>query len=184
VRSLEKILGKLDTITVLGQTYRVTEVVAVPAYDTNEELEEILLRQPVLFASWRRILARCKARYARATDECEETRCRLFRVYWDALAEREKKEREGAINGDETQPQRRSRVKAEIATGRVFYRRDFTDERVWGFVHSDKQMLESRKTVRQAKAEVEVTEAVLAGLDHRMRCLTHLAALHRDERRQ
>lgn len=184
MNSPENLLGRLDEILVLGKSYKVSEIVSVPSFETDEDLETILLHQPILFASWRRLLARCKARHSKVLDECEKTRHHLFRVYWDALSSQEKREREGAVNGDETLTQRRGRVKAEIATGRVFYRRDFTDERVWGFVHCDKQMLRARKLVRQAKAEVEVTEAVLAGLDHRMRCLTHLAALHRDERRQ
>lgn len=184
VAKADIILGGLNRVTVLGKVHCVVDVVGIPQFSDDEELESILLHQPILFASWRRILARAKAKLQKAQDQCDETKHRLFRVFWDALADQEKKDRECKINGDETTQQRRSRTKYEIANGKAYYRRDFSDERVWGFVYSDSAMIDARKQVRRARAEVEVTEAILAGIDHRMRCLTHLAALHRDNRKQ
>lgn len=188
VAYLTKLLGEDGcVVTMAGKTVDLRDVVALRHRD---DLEEVLAEHPERAAGWRRILAKCRKAWEQANDAYGELRRERFIHYYRHLEDIERKELADHYD-DETAPRddfrRKLRATTRVAAGvqgrLPRWRRNFTDDLVWGYVESDPDVVSARKRLRMAKNEIELALTVVDGLDHRMRCLSHLCAFHRDSTR-
>lgn len=182
---LQAVLGDLKTIEVLGREIDLHAEVGIP---DDEDMEAILADHPIRVAAWKRIVAKCRHLASDAHDHVEELKAERFLAYWAAKEEQEREELT-AHGRDETAERdtfnRPVRGRARINEGRIIslgrWRRNFSDDYIWGCVRSDPKVVEARKQHRELKEQLELAEVVVDALEHRARCLSHLAAYHRDQ---
>ena len=177
--------GDITEVEILGETVDLIEAVSIPE---DIDIAVALAEHPERRALWARVVSEVKRRTERAKDDLEELRAVRFHQYWQTLEERERAEMvEQTFDEDEARDafRRRKRVQARVSQGVKAvvgrWRRNFSDELVWSLVNSDDGIIAARKKLRVLKAQQEVAYGVLEALDQRMRCLSHLSALHRDD---
>jgi len=180
---IEARLGS-STVVLEGKNVDLADEVALPADDA---IEDQLREHPARAAVWRRIRARAVRAKSKLLDELKELESVKFLHYYRANEEQERQEW-ARFHGDEDGERdafgRRQAARERIArgdrSGPSRWRRNFSDDLVWAYVRSDDEVLEKRKALRAAAAQVELSEVLCEAMDHRARCLSHLAALHRD----
>lgn len=179
-------LGGLVQVSILGQTIDIAAETDIPR---GASFEDLLYDHPHRVMVWKRILAKCATIRNKASDHLEEVRNEVFRHYWDALEVAERKElADGFLDepdpGDPFRPSTSSIAKARVAKGPVAsvprWRRNFSDDRCWGFVNYDDRVIAARKVLRVAKGEFELARGLCDALEARGRSLSHLCAIHRD----
>jgi hypothetical protein len=180
---LREMLGDAVKVTVLGKPYDLVDEVTIPPGDLDATLYEHVERVMV----WRRILVRCRHRQEQAHDTWKETEGLRFIHYYRELEHREREEMKSFLHDEseaEQDPFRRGRraakrVAAGVSASVGRWRRNFTDDLVWGHVRDDEVVSGLRSAWRTAKRECEVAQAVVDVLEHRMRCISHLCARDR-----
>ncbi len=184
---LAAMLGDRAQVKVLGVSYDLAAHVAIPA---GADIEALLHEHVERFAGWRRLLTLCRRAVERAQDELDDHRALRFTQYWATCEETERQEMQDHLHDERElvdEPfQRKARAKARLAGGltKARWNRNFTDALIHSYVNSDKQTVILKTTLRRAKHELETALAVKDSLEHRARCLSHLAAIHRDDSRE
>jgi hypothetical protein len=177
-----KMLGDLDNVEVNGQAVRISKLLRIP----HGDLEGTLYKHVEKVTAWKRILAHCHEALDDANEALEEIKRVRFVHYWQVLEEKERDEMARTLHEADpsTDPFKRKRwVKDRIANGvpeRIGrWRRNFTDDLVWGYVHNDDDVILRRRARRDAKRQLEIAQGIVDALEHRMRCISHLCARDR-----
>lgn len=189
-------LGDLTRIAVLGVEYDLAAEVAI---DPAADMEQLLLDNVERVAVWERVVAKCRAQVERLEDGLAETVARWRVAYWQGLEDAERKEMHAHLHdetelaedaadaaaGDKTFAVRRRqraerRVTAGPAAGR--WRRNFSDDLLNAHVNSEPEVATAKKALRQGKSQLHQATCVLKTIEHRSRAISHLCALHRDNR--
>lgn len=182
-RVLAAALGDLNRVTVLGREYDLAAEVSIP---DGVPMEDLIDEHVELYAKWKRIAAEVRHAHAAARDELEEWRGLRFMQFWEECEKRERAEMQSSLHDEREMaedPWRAgTRAKQRVKQGLTAMRwnRNFTDALITSYVNNDKRITELRTNLRDAKHTLEIVEAITDTLDHRMRCLSHLCALHRD----
>lgn len=181
---LQMLLGDLRHVEIQGRQYDLYEEVSLPA---SEDMEALLVDQPVRYAAWRRIASACRRDVSEAHDALEEIKSLRFIHYWNHLEEKERAEMAHSVHDEDAvkdefnrrvTTRRRVRSGVPLSVGR--WRRNFSDDYVWGYVRNDDDVAKARTAHRVAKEQLDLAETVVEALGHRARCLSHLCAIHRD----
>ena len=181
---LSDLLGEATSITLLGREIDLLGEVVIPS---ETDLDDVLYGHPIRVAAWKRIAAKCRRKVDIARDELEQLRADRFRQYWKSLEEQERAEMLETLHDEDTED--RDTFRRKIVTRRVTagppkvvprWRRNFTDDLVWGYVNGDDAVITARATLRSTKNQLEIAEAVCTTLDHRARCISHLCARQRE----
>lgn len=191
---LERLLPDgMSVLSLFGRTYDLAEQVRIPA---DADFEELLYEHPERAAVWERLTARCHHEVRRAEDELTEQQAKYLTAVWANLEEQERAEMRGTLHdehelasdppSDPFQGKRKARAAARVANGMTTARwhRNFSDALVQAYVNRAEPVVAARKALRIARRDLEVARAVVDAMGHRSRCLSHLAALHRDNSRQ
>jgi hypothetical protein len=181
---LQSLLGDLQEIEILGKPVNLHDEVGIP---DGEDIQDVLADHPLRVVAWKRIVTKCRTLVAESHDALEQLKAENFLHYWRALEEKEREELQ-QHGRDEDAPKdafnRRIQGKARIAEGRIVslgrWRRNFSDDYVWGMVRSDDAVIDARRHHRELKDQLEIAVAICDSLEHRARCLSHLASYHRD----
>lgn len=181
---IESLLGAGASVKIDDREIDLAAEVAIPH---GEDIEDLLRDQPVRVAVWKRIRARALRVRDRLRDELKEMESVKFIHYYKAHEETERAEWE-RFHGDETEDRdafgRHKAARDRVARGErgasLRWRRNFSDDLVWSYVRSDDEVLEKRAELRRAQNQIELAEVLCEAMDHRGRCLSHLAAIHRD----
>lgn len=179
---LRTLLGDETSVTVLDKEVDLLEVVAIP----HGDLEDVLYDHVERVAAWRTVSSRCRSIYNRAVDDHDNIKSARFVHYWGALEEKERQEMAVHLHEDvpsEDPFKRRRWAKDRVAQGVQKtlgrWRRNFTDDLVWGYVNNDEAVALKRMHMRKAKKQLDIAEAIVETLEHRMRCISHLCARDR-----
>jgi len=132
------------------------------------------------------INSQAKAALEEAVEALDEKKTVRFTHYWKVLEEQERDEMASNLHEDtpSSDPFKRKRwAKDRIAKGIPTtvgrWRRNFTDDLVWGYVHNDDDVILARANRRRAKAQLDIVDGIVETLEHRMRCISHLCARER-----
>lgn len=179
---LSSLLGDLQTVTLLGQTVDLYDMVRIAPTD---DLEDLLRNHPLLAITWERLKDKCAARLSRLNDDLDALRSQLFVQYYSVHEDEERKELDRAVfDEDMFLPEdKRKAMAARISRGDKApgrWRRNFSDALINHFVGSDPKFAEVEALVRAARNELNLAESIVRVLEHRRWCLTHLAGMYRD----
>ncbi|MBA3845530.1 MAG: hypothetical protein H0X45_02670 [Planctomycetes bacterium] len=182
-RHLESQLGDLRVVNVMGRQYDLHTEVSIPS---GSAMEEAVHDHVERYAKWKRIAAECRRAVETARDELTEWTGLRFMQFWEDCEKRERAEMQSSLH-DEAEMAKdpfraEARAKQRVKNGLTAMRwnRNFTDALIQSYVNNDKKITDLRTTLRDAKHALEISEAITDTLDHRMRCLSHLCAMHRD----
>lgn len=180
---IEQMLGVGASVKLHGQDVVLADEVAISPHD---DIEEALSMHPARVTVWRRFRARALKAKARVSDELREIESIRFVHYYKVHEEVERREW-AEFYSEESEDKdgfgRRQDAKARITRGdraKSRWRRNFSDDLVWAYVRSDEDVLAKRRELREASAQVELSEVLCEAMEHRARCLSHLAAIQRD----
>ncbi len=176
------------TLIIRGVEYDLRREVAIPRAG-DADLDDVLYDHVERKAAWEMIVAHATQDHIAATEAFEEAKQVGYGQVWNTFESQERKELEECLlDEDEVEKdmfRRRKAVQDRLASGpkvKVRWRRNFTDERVWSWVHQLDEVSAARKKLATAKATLDMARVVLNTLDHRMRCLSHICARDRDNR--
>ncbi|OPZ66028.1 MAG: hypothetical protein BWY85_00195 [Firmicutes bacterium ADurb.Bin506] len=178
-------LGDTRVVTIVDASVDLAEEVSIPH---KADIEDLLRAHPVKAAVWKRLRARALKILNRLRDELRELEGVKYIHYYKAHEETERHEW-ALFHGTEDDAERdefgrRQQARARVARGEksaaLRWRRNFSDDLVRSYVHSDDEVLEKRAAIRKAQNHVELADVLCEAMEHRARCLSHLAALHRD----
>lgn len=181
--AIADLLGEGASVTLLGREIDLAKEVAIPR---GEDLDTLLYDQPERKAAWDRIVAKCSRLVDKAADELDELKNDRFRQYWNTLEEKERQELvEKVFDETDADPFRRKQRVSERVTRGIpkevpRWRRNFTDDLVWSYVHSDVAVVDAKRVLRVARNQLAVAQSVRSALEHKMRCISHLCARERN----
>jgi hypothetical protein len=157
-------------------------VVRIPK---SRELLDILNEHPEKVVVWKRLLAAAKAALAELKDELAVLEGAQFDGYWRHFEEQERVEMQNAVYDETDDPFRRRKATqrhvAHPAGAAGRWRRNFSDDLIHAHVKTDDKIEALKVKVRAAQDQVNVCSGVCDALEHRMRCLSHISAITRDQ---
>jgi hypothetical protein len=182
---IEARLGPTQVVTICDTVVDLAEEVTIPH---ARDIEEHLRGHPARAAVWKRLRARALKVLTKLRDELKELEGVKYIHYYKAHEETERQEW-AQFHGTEDDAERdafgrRQQARDRVARGEraasLRWRRNFSDDLVRAYVNSDDEVLEKRRAIRGAQNHVELADVLCEAMEHRARCLSHLAALHRD----
>ncbi len=183
---LQERIGELRTVKVLGKAYDLHQEVAIPR---DADIEDLLYDNVERIAFWGRLVAKCRAETRKAEDALEEAKAFLFMQYYRAYEDSERAEMKQHLLDEkemlEDPFKRRQKAADRVARGATAARwnRNFSDTLIQSLVNSHEKTVQLRADLRRARNQQDLSITMKDVLEHRSRCISHLAAIHRDNTR-